>query len=100
MLLKLEPYGMGNSKPVFSVMGLRIANIAQMGIDNKHIRLRLTSQNKYINAVGFNMGSYFDYFKPDDIVDIAFIMEVNSYMGNEQVQLQLKDIRLHEDNRE
>lgn len=98
LLLKLEPYGMGNKKPVFSISGIKIMNISQMGNENKHIRLRLVYQNKYINAVGFGMGEYFNLFKVDDIVDIAFIMEVNSYMGTEQVQLQLRDIRLSENN--
>lgn len=96
MLLKLEPYGMGNRKPVFSIVGLKIAYIAQMGNENKHIRLRLVSQNnKYVNAVGFGMGDCFDNFKTDDTVDIAFMMEVNSYQDTEQVQLRLLDIKMH-----
>ncbi len=95
MLLKLEPYGMGNRKPVFSINGVKIAYISQMGNENKHLRLRLVSQNKYINAVGFGMGEYFDSFKTDDTVDIAFMMEVNCYQGMEQVQVRLLDMKMH-----
>lgn len=96
MLLNLEPYGMGNAKPVFSISAVKIANIAAMGQDNKHLRMRLVWENKYINAVGFGMGEYVSEFNQNDIVDVAFTMEVNNFQGNSQVQLQIKDIKIHE----
>ncbi|MCX7715063.1 MAG: single-stranded-DNA-specific exonuclease RecJ [Clostridia bacterium] len=96
LLSKLEPFGIGNPKPVFSIMGILVSTINQIGIDNKHIRLRLEAQNKYINAVGFHMGEYYGKFKAGDIVDIAFTMEINNFQGTENVQLLLKDIKKHQ----
>ena len=75
---------------------MKIANIAAMGQDNKHLRMRLVWENKYINAVGFGMGEYVSEFNQNDIVDVAFTMEVNNFQGNSQVQLQIKDIKIHE----
>lgn len=95
MLAKLEPYGMGNAKPVFSVLGLKVITSQSMGLENKHLRVTLISGNKYINAVGFGMGDYADKFNGGDIVDVAFTMEVNEFQGSKQVQLQLKDIKMH-----
>lgn len=94
LLAKLEPFGMNNPKPVFSIPGLRIADISQMGMDNKHIRLKLSNGNRCIMAVGFGMGDYAGYFKAGDIVDTAFSMDINSYQGTDNVQLVLKDIRM------
>lgn len=93
LLLHLEPFGMGNEKPVFASRGLRIHAINTMGIDNKHLRVRLSHKNKNIQAVGFHMGAYSAGFKEGDLVDIVYTMDINSYQGNEQVQLLLKDIK-------
>lgn len=95
LLKRLEPYGMGNPKPVFAVLGVKIISIAAMGLDDKHMRMRVVSGNKYMDAVGFGMGEYAGVFKTNDIVDIAFTMEVNEFQGNINVQLQLKDIKAH-----
>lgn len=93
ILANLEPFGMGNSKPVFSITGLNIYNIGQMGIENKHLRVRFNTGNRFINGVGFGMGGYMDEFSQGDIVDVAFCMDINNYQGNENVQIILKDIK-------
>lgn len=93
LLTRLEPFGMGNPKPVFSLSQLSIASITRMGIEQKHLRLRLVSGTKSINAVGFHMGAYFSHFAIGDTVDIACTMELNHFQGTESVQLILKDIR-------
>lgn len=93
LLSRLEPFGMGNEKPVFSLCRLTIQNISAMGIDNKHLRLRLTANGRQLAAVGFGMGELMQVFRQGDLVDTAFTMEINSYQGNDQAQLLLKDIR-------
>ncbi len=93
LLSRLEPFGMGNEKPVFSLCGLTVQNIGVMGIDNKHLRLRLTANGRQFSAVGFGMGGLIQNFRQGDRLDAAFTMEINSYQGNEQAQLLLKDIR-------
>lgn len=93
MLLNLEPFGMGNEKPVFSISGVEVMNIAAVGVDNKHLRIRINKNNKIINGIGFNMGNFISFVNQGDIIDIAFQMDINNYQGNESVQLILKDIK-------
>lgn len=93
LLTKLEPYGMGNEKPSFAIRQVQITAIATMGVEDKHLRMRLASGNCVINAVGFQMGSYARRLQAGDLVDVAFSMDINHYQGTESVQLILKDIK-------
>ncbi len=95
MLERLEPYGMGNERPVFATANVRVTSVSKIGADEKHLRMRLTDGAVYVNAIGFRMAEMYDTIKPGDMVDAAYQIDINNYMGNEQVQMMLKDIRKH-----
>lgn len=90
----LEPYGMGNACPLFYAKDLTISQIRPLS-DGKHIKLILTSEQYSIETVGFNMGELLDILKVDDIIDIAFSIDINIYRGARQLQVLLKDIKIH-----
>lgn len=91
-LAVLEPYGMGNSSPVFFARGLEIANIRPLS-EGKHIKLSLCRDSIAIDAVGFGMGAYLDEIKLHDRIDILFQLDINVFRGERQVQAILKDMR-------
>lgn len=93
LLSKLEPFGMNNEKPVFALAHAQVMNIAPVGADNKHLRLRIVKNNQTINCIGFGMGEFVEFIHQGDTVNIAFQMDINHYQGNETVQLILKDIK-------
>lgn len=93
LLSKLEPFGMNNEKPVFALAHAQVMNIAPVGADNKHLRLRIVKNNQTINCIGFGMGEFAEFIHQGDTVNIAFQMDINHYQGNETVQLILKDIK-------
>ncbi|MDY3972788.1 MAG: single-stranded-DNA-specific exonuclease RecJ [Clostridia bacterium] len=94
MISKLEPFGMGNEKPVFAIANAQVTNIAAVGMDNKHLRLRINKNNQMINCIGFGMGEYASMLRSGDMINIAFQMDINTYQGNETVQLLLKDLKM------
>ncbi|MGN0150184.1 MAG: single-stranded-DNA-specific exonuclease RecJ [Clostridia bacterium] len=94
MLSCLEPFGMNNDKPVFSISGAEAAYISSIGVNNKHLRLRVVKNGIFINCIGFYMGEYENTIHHGSIVDIAFQIDINHYQGNSAVQLILKDIKL------
>lgn len=96
MLSKLEPFGMGNEKPVFAMANAQVANIAAVGMDNKHLRLRVNKNNQMINCIGFGMGEYASMLRTGDFINLAFQMDINTYQGNETVQLILKDLKINQ----
>lgn len=90
----LEPYGMGNACPLFYVENLSVSQIKPLS-DGKHIKLILTADEYSIEVVGFNMGELLEVLNINDIVDIAFNIDINIYRGARQLQILLKDIKIH-----
>ncbi len=93
LISKLEPFGTGNEKPVFSLLDTEVINISTVGNENQHLRMRIAKDNITINCIGFGMAEFADKIRPHSRVDIAFTLEINNYMNNETVQLALKDIK-------
>jgi len=88
----LEPLGEGNKMPIFAFKNLKIDSIRSL-TDGKHLKLILKSNNNtYVNAIGFNLGHMVDEFVIGDKVDVAGSLEINSFNGNDSVQINLKDV--------
>lgn len=94
-LARLEPFGVGNEKPVFSLSNAVVAYAGAVGADKKHLRLSLKRNGVQVNAIGFYMGGLAETLKYGDAVDAAFQMDINSYQGSRAVQLILKDVKKH-----
>ena len=88
----LEPYGEGNKMPVFLIKNLKILSIRSLS-EGKHIKLKLGIDNYMIDAIGFNMGEVADKYLIGDKVDIVGSLEINQFGGNENIQVNLKDLR-------
>ena len=91
-LKELEPFGEANEMPVFIYKNLKIDSIRSFS-EGKHLRLTLRDSNKLINAIGFNKGSLSEEYTIGDKIDVLGILEINSYNGNEIIQINIKDVR-------
>lgn len=91
----LEPYGMGNACPLFYTENLEIFQIRPLS-EGKHIKLILSYGENTIETVGFNMGELLDTLVVGDRVDIAFNIDINIYRGARQLQVLLKDVKIHQ----
>ncbi|HIV85483.1 MAG TPA: single-stranded-DNA-specific exonuclease RecJ, partial [Candidatus Monoglobus merdigallinarum] len=89
---KLQPFGVNNPTPAFSVRNIKIHRISVMS-EGKHLRMTLYKDGKYLDAVGFGMGDYYSLFEEGDFVDVAFALDINDYKGFQNVQLILKDMK-------
>lgn len=87
----LEPYGEGNKVPIFIYRNLKIDSIRTL-TEGKHLKLTLKDDNNIINAIGFNMGQIADDYLIGDKVDIVGVLEINSFNGNETIQINIRDI--------
>ena len=91
-LNKLEPYGEANKSPLIAYRNLKIDSIRVL-TEGKHMKLTLkTENNNIISVMGFNMGYRAEEFLIGDKVDVVGTLEINSFNGNESVQINLKDI--------
>ena len=90
-LKRLEPFGEGNKMPIFAFKNLKIDSIRALS-EGKHLKLTLREENTIINAIGFNMGSFVDDYRIGDKVDVAGVLEINTFNGVDTLQINMKDI--------
>lgn len=90
-LEKLEPFGEANKTPIFLYKSLKIDSIRTLS-EGKHLKMTLKDGNNIINAIGFNMGDLINDYLIGDKVDIIGTLELNSYNGIENIQINLNDI--------
>ena len=89
----LEPYGESNKNPLFLFKNLKINSIRALS-DGKHLKLTLKDDNYIIDAIGFNMGELSNRYLLDDKVDIVGTLDINSFNGNDNIQITIKDMKL------
>lgn len=92
-LVRLEPFGMGNPRPVFSFWQVQIRDVQSMGEDNSHLRLQLADGTGEQRAVMWRAGHYRPALWPGLAVDVAAVAEYNHWRGKATIQLRLVDIR-------
>lgn len=88
----LEPYGMGNPKPVFIAKGLKLG-FSPRKVGDNHIKLALSQQGRQFEAIGFRMADYMDNYRGQNHIDIIYTPQVNTWQGRKSLQLNLKDMR-------
>lgn len=92
-LIKLEPFGEGNPKPVFVYRGLKTIDLRAVGKEGKHLYMKLYNEREYLNVIGFNMGYAINYIEVNQKIDIICSVEVNAWNGNETMQLHMRDFK-------
>ncbi len=84
-----EPFGFGNTEPVFASRGT-VGDLRLVGSDGKHLKLKING----MNAIAFGMGEMYGKIKKGDTVDIAYTLDMNEWNGKRTLQMKVKDIRL------
>ena len=91
-LSRLEPYGAGNDRPVFALMGAKVESLQNVG-QNRHLKLRLSKGPYHFDAIFFSATAGECGAAAGMRVDAAFHLQVNEFRGVSSVQLQLVDLR-------
>lgn len=91
-LSRLEPYGSGNDRPVFAIMGARVESMQSVG-QNRHLKLHLLKGGFRFDAIFFSATAAACGVSEGMRVDAAFHLQVNEFRGVSSIQLQLVDLR-------
>lgn len=91
-LSQLEPYGMGNSRPVFSMYHCAVEELRPIGRDKQHVRMSMDCNGVRLQGVGWSMASLCEAILAGDEVDVAFQLERNDFNGTSSPQLVLQDV--------
>jgi len=50
------------------------------------------TNNIIINAIGFNMGELAEEYRIGDKIDVAGVLEINTFNGVDNLQINIKDV--------
>ena len=87
-----EPFGCGNTKPVFAITGAVLDRITPTR-DGKHIRLSVSKGKSALSLMLFSVSQEEFQYEVGDLLDLAVCLEKNEYQGRESVSLIVRDIR-------
>lgn len=89
----LEPFGTGNSTPLFALSDMQVTRIDMVGKEKQHMRLSLTKDSVSIHAIAFS-ASAADYgITVGSHVDLAVTLSVQKYNEKDIINIVVKDIR-------
>lgn len=88
----LAPYGPQNMRPAFVTRGVRVVGNPQI-VGNNHLRFNVTQDERRLDCIGFNLGELRPRLLKGGEIDLAYLVEENTWQGRTTIQLRVKDIR-------
>ena len=93
----LNPYGPDNQKPIFVTRNVKDSGTSKLvGRKLEHIKLEIVdgSSERIMNGIAFGMAEYFDHIKQGKPFDICYTIEETRHRNSTMLQLQVKGIRI------
>ncbi len=83
-LRQFTPFGLGNPQPIFSTPNVTLSNCRPVGRTGQHLKCSVDG----LSAIAFNQPTI-----PSTAVDITYSIEQDTWNGNSQLQLIIKDLK-------
>ena len=95
IIKQMEPFGIGNPKPIFIFKKL-MNNIPPKIVGENHIKFQFTDYltNHLTDAIWFNSIDSYNMVKNAHFMDVVGTIDENVYKGNRNMQILIKDIRI------
>lgn len=103
---KLKPFGKGFEKPHFASKSVIIKNIGLIGAKKNVLKMQFMQNGKTLDAISFNPELILSALEKkygnlkmnfgillNQTVDIVYTMSINSFNGQDKIQLNLEEIR-------
>lgn len=89
----LEPFGKGNSKPLFAQKNLRAVGIRVFGRNRNVAKMLLIDENGIkMDAIYFGEAQEFvDFVQVHDTISVTYYPEINVFQGRENLQVVIKN---------
>ncbi|MDR1671756.1 MAG: DHH family phosphoesterase [Alistipes sp.] len=96
-LLRFQPFGPGNTAPVFVTYGASNRGDAKLvGAEHEHLKMDLVQREKpntSIPAIAFQQPGHFEWIRSGRLVDVCYTVVENHFRGTISPQLRVKDIK-------
>ncbi|MFA5031809.1 MAG: single-stranded-DNA-specific exonuclease RecJ [bacterium] len=88
-LEKIEPFGCGNSKPMFVSTGLQVIGYPRI-VGNNHIKFKVRGDNKMGEVIGFGLKEML--MGTGEYIDLVYELKRENRGANSKIMLYAKDI--------
>ncbi len=96
ILSQMGPFGPGNMSPVFVTKNLTVASTPKI-LKQQHLKFRVKSnKGRYFDCIAFGMARFAETMQAGSLFDLAYTLEMNTFRGEQSLQLMVKDIKLAE----
>ena len=96
-LQRFQPFGPGNTAPVFATKSVTSAGEPQLvGAELEHLRMDAVQRDNSripLQAIAFQQPAYYEWIRSGRAVDICYQVVENHYRGMVSTQLRIKDIK-------
>ncbi len=93
----LEPFGMGNEKPIFKIKGVKLDSYDIL--KEAHVKWSLSKEKTKLKGISFNYVGKYEATSPEEIfstqnlkkedLSVFFTLGLNRFNGNESIQLMI-----------
>ena len=85
----LEPFGKGNTKPLFAQKGMRVLNLRILGKNRNAAKVQIMdNQGNVMDGIYFGEAESFQkYVGQKDTISITYYPGINHYQGRENLQI-------------
>ncbi|MDR3112840.1 MAG: single-stranded-DNA-specific exonuclease RecJ [Endomicrobium sp.] len=90
----LEPFGMGNSRPIFCITGASATELATFGSKGEHLKFKISQKgSRKVQAVFWNNACISNALRSESFLDIAFNLEITGRGEKQIAQLSVIDVK-------
>ena len=91
----LEPFGKGNTKPVFAQKDMKVLNFRVLGKNRNVVKMNLTDDYGFrAEGIWFGDGDAFaSRLQEKEKWDMIYYPSINSYMGRDSIEMVIQNIR-------
>lgn len=95
LIKQLAPFGPGNMQPVFISKNLIAEPTSLRILKEEHLKMtvRHVDSNIKFDAIAFRMAKYYDLVKDQQVFNLCYTIDENTFRDNTTLQLMVRDIQ-------
>ncbi|AUX12191.1 single-stranded-DNA-specific exonuclease RecJ [Latilactobacillus sakei] len=91
-LQQLAPFGSDNPEPLIELSAPQLADVKQIGADQKHLKMMAVDQQQQLAVLAFNKGALMPDLTAAEDVKLVGSLSENTWRGQTTLQLMVKDL--------
>ena len=95
-IILLEPFGLGNPRPIFMSENIEMAFPRFVGKEENHLSFKVKDGDKLIKAISFRFPHEKSMIANTHHFDILYSIEMDEWNGEENLNLKVSDIKISE----